>query len=139
MKQAGFALVSAIFILVILTLVGAFIVSIASLSRSSDNLGTQGTRAYYAARSGLEWGIYQVAPGGGSPPYNCPASSTTLVFSQSTLNGFSATVTCVQNQFQEGGTSYNVFQITSFAQYGATQSLDYVSRRLYATIIQPGI
>lgn len=139
MKQAGFTLMSAIFILVILTLIGTFIVSIASLSRSSDTLAMQGTRAYYAARSGLEWGIYKVAPAGGAPPYNCPTSPTTLTFSQGAMAGFTATITCAQTQFTEAGASYNMFQITSLAQYGTAGSLDYVSRRLYATVVQPGV
>ncbi len=138
-QQQGFTLMSAVFILVILTLIGTFIVSIASLARSADTLTVQGTRAYYAARSGLEWGIYQVAPSGGSPPYNCPTSPTTLTFSQGAMIGFTATVTCAQNQFTEAGANYNMFQITSLAQYSTVGSLDYVSRTLYVTVIQPGV
>jgi len=137
--QAGFTLMSAVFILVVLTLIGTFIVSIASMARTSDTLGMQGTRAYYAAKSGLEWGIFKVAPSNGSPPYNCPTSPTTLTFSQGAMTGFTTTVTCTQNQFSEAGVNYNMFQIISFAEYGTVNSLDYVSRKLYVTVIQPGV
>lgn len=139
-RQKGFTLMTALFLLVILSLIASFIVSIAALTRDSDILTAQGTRAYYAAKSGLEWGIYQVTQGTGSPPsYNCPAPQTTITFTQGAMTGFSAVVKCTPNQYTEGGITYSVFQIISIGQYGTAGTLDNVSRQLNITVIQPGM
>jgi len=142
MSQKGFSLVSAIFVIVILSLIGTYIVSISALTGASGSLAIQGVKAFYAAKSGLEWGIYKVAPSavsGGSAPYNCPASPTTLTLTQGGLAGFSAVVTCTQSAFTEGGVTYNVFQLSSTGQFATPASADYASRQLYATVIQPGV
>lgn len=131
----GFSIVSAMFILVILTLVGSYIVSVAALTRTSGNLVAQGVRTYYAAKSGLEWATYKVV----QSPFNCPAASTTFTVSIANSAVYSVTVTCTQNSFQENNITYNVFQLTSTGSYGTLGSLDYASRQVYATIIQPGM
>ncbi len=138
-KERGFSLVSAIFIIVILSLIGAYIVRLSALTNASTNLTSLGIKAYYAAKSGLEWGIYQVAPSGGSAPFNCPASPSILTFAQGGLAGLSVTVNCTANSFTEYGTTYKIFQITATGQYGSVSSTDYVSRKLYTTVIQPDI
>ena len=51
---------TAIFLLVVLSLLGAFIVSVTGLQQSSQQLDVQGVRAYQAARAGIEWGAWQV-------------------------------------------------------------------------------
>lgn len=56
----GFALVSAIFILVVLAALGAFIVNISTSQHIGSALDVQGVRAYHAARAGIEWGLYKV-------------------------------------------------------------------------------
>lgn len=141
-QQSGFSIMSALFIVVILALIGSYIVSLASLTSSSGNLIVQGTKAYFAAKSGLEWGIYKVAPSAGSgssgPPYNCPTSPTTLTFSEGGLKGFQAIVSCSQVPFTEGNVNYNIFQINSVGQYG-TAGPDFALRQLYVTVIQPGV
>lgn len=138
-KQDGFSLVSAIFIVVILSLIGAYIVRLGALTNASTNLASLGIKAYYAAKSGLEWGVYKVAPSGGSAPFNCPTSPTTLTFTQGGLAGYSVQVSCISGSFTEYGTNYKIFQITATGQYGSASSTDYVSRKLYTTVVQPGI
>ena len=59
-RVRGFALVSAIFILVVLAALGAFIVNISTSQQIGSALDVQGVRAYQAARAGIEWGLYQV-------------------------------------------------------------------------------
>lgn len=138
----GFGLVSALFIVVVLALIGSAMVSIGAGTRTAYSLNLQGTKAYYAAKSGLEWGTYKVAPSaasGGTPPYNCPASPTLLTFTQGGIAGFRATVTCSQVAFIEGGGNYKMFQISALGEYGIQGNVDYVSRRLSVTLIQAGI
>jgi MSHA biogenesis protein MshP len=143
LKRAnGFSIVAALFVVVVLALIGSYMVSLGALTQSSQSLSMQGVRAYYAARSGLEWGAYMVAPStasGGSEPYNCPTSPTTLSFTQGGLNGFTSTVTCSQSSFTEAGITYNTFQIRATGQYKTVGDMEYVFRELYTNIIQPGI
>lgn len=141
-SQNGFSIVSAIFVVVILSLIGSYMVSISALTQTSANLTIQEIKAYYAAKSGLEWAIYKVAPSsasGGAPPYQCPTSPTTLSFAQGGFNGFTVVVTCIESTFSERGATYKVFSLLAAAQYGVPASDGYVSRQLYTTVIQPGI
>lgn len=125
--------------MVILSLVGTYIVSISALSRTSGSLLSQGVKAYYAAKSGLEWATYKVAPNGGSAPFNCPASSSTFTVSIGGTAAYTVTVTCSQAAFTENNVTYNVFQLTSTAKYGTLGTTDYASRVLYTTVVQPGV
>ena len=107
----GFVLVSAIFILVVLAALGAFIMNISINQHIGSALDVQGVRAYQAARSGLEWGLYQIES---TPAYNfsygsgtlsigaaspnaraCPASPISSYNPPaSTMAGLTVTVTC---------------------------------------------
>ena len=136
MKMSGFTLVSAIFIVVILSLVGTYMVSISALTRASSSLNIQGIKAYYAAKSGLEWAKAQVTRGG----FNCPAiNPTVLSLSQGGFSNFSVIINCRSNTFTEAGISYKIFELSSAGQFNTNNSSDYAARILYATVIQPGI
>jgi Tfp pilus assembly protein PilX len=58
--QSGFLLVTAIFLLVVLAALGAFILTISGTQQTSSALDVQGSRAYQAARAGIEWASYQL-------------------------------------------------------------------------------
>ncbi|MGQ0598621.1 agglutinin biogenesis protein MshP [Aquabacterium sp.] len=90
-QQSGFALITAIIILVVLAGLGAFASSFIPMQQLGSAADIQGARTLLAARSGLEWGAYQVAQGGPS----CVAStSNTLPATASSLQGITVTVTC---------------------------------------------
>src|SRR5205807_5389160 len=59
-RQAGFSIIAAIFLLVVLALLAAFIASVTGMQQSSGQLDVLGVRAYQSARAGMEWGAYQV-------------------------------------------------------------------------------
>ena len=84
----GFALVSAIFILVVLAALGAFIVNISTSQQIGSALDVQGVRAYQAARAGIEWGLYRQLQAG-----SC-AGATSFSPTASTMAGFTVTVVC---------------------------------------------
>lgn len=93
LHATGFALVAAIFLLTVLAALGAFIVSISTSQQMGSALDVQGERAYQAARSGIEWGVYQVTRNGAS----CNPSTTTsfgLPTTATTLAAFTVTVQC---------------------------------------------
>ncbi|MHB1334012.1 MAG: hypothetical protein ACYCY1_15585 [Sulfuriferula sp.] len=126
--QRGFAIVAAIFLLVVLSALGAFMLTFSSVQHITSAQDVQGTRAYQAARTGIEWGAYQVLISS-----NCP-SSTTLT-AGGTQAGFSILVQC--NAFPsttEGGNTVNMYQIISTASQGTLGSATYVERQLQATL-----
>ena len=87
----------------------------------------QGSRAFRAARSGLEWALYNLK----SPAVACPAASTAL-----TIDGFSVTVSCSGPIHDEGGTARYIFLVTSTASGGGTiGSLGY-AERMVSTFIE---
>ena len=60
LRQRGFSIVAAIFILVALAVLGTYIVSVTSNRSVALALDLLGSRAYQAARAGIEWNGYQI-------------------------------------------------------------------------------
>jgi len=123
-RMRGFALVSAIFILVVIAVLGAFIVTISSNQQIGSALDVQGVRAYQAARAGIEWGLYQVQStvaynfGNTSTDPNtraCPASPTSFLPAAPTLSGFTVTVVCTPTPDPGGFGGPTVYTITATA------------------------
>jgi MSHA biogenesis protein MshP len=63
-RSRGFAIVSAIFILVVLAVLGAAMVTISTSQQIGSAQDLQSTRAYQAARAGIDWGLYQITRDG---------------------------------------------------------------------------
>jgi MSHA biogenesis protein MshP len=133
--QKGFSLVSAIFLLVVLAFLGAAMVTFSTNQNQSAAMDVMGSRAYQAARAGMEWGAYGVLRGGGACAVLTNLPPGTLA---GTLSGFSVDVTCVLSAASEvnavAGT-VTVYDLTSTAtQGGAPGSPDYVERRIQVSI-----
>ena len=135
--QDGFALPSAIFLLVILAGLAAFMVTFSSTQSITSAQDVQGARAYHAARSGTEWGLYKVldptnatvvAPGAATWP-NMPACPDATVLP---IEGFNVTVSCSSSDYTEAGTtrSIRVFHLRSTASVGVVGTLGFVERRV---------
>ena len=92
--QRGFALVSAIFLIVALAALGVYMARIASIQHTNALQDLQGSAAYQAARSGAEWGAYQITQeravnaGTGKFAENCRAG--VAVVGLPVLSGFSS-------------------------------------------------
>ncbi|MCR4303399.1 MAG: hypothetical protein NUV63_04105 [Gallionella sp.] len=131
--ERGFALVAAIFIVVVLAMLGIMMVTIGGMERATASAAVQGTRAFYAARSGIEWGIFQAMP----PTSSCAASSS-FTLTVPGLDSFNVTVQCALTppgiQHRERGDTYNVYVVTSTATSGNFGDADYVSRTLQVTV-----
>src|SRR5262245_24324860 len=97
MRMRGFSIVAAIFLLVVLALLGTAIVYVTGLQQSGHQLDVLGARAYQAARAGIEWGAFQVLDPNNtiaSPALpTCPAT-TNLTGLGGSLASFTVTVTC---------------------------------------------
>lgn len=128
----GFALVSAIFILVVLALLGAMMVALVSTQHIGQARDLFGSRAYFAARAGIEWGVFAALRN------NACAPSTTLPPLAGSASGFAIVVTCrVSGPFDEGGTQVRVYQLSSTATRGTTGAPDQVERQLQAQVSTP--
>jgi MSHA biogenesis protein MshP len=132
--QRGFAAIAAIFLVVILAALGAYMLTFSNTQQFTATQDVQGSRAYWAARAGLEWGIGSVAASGASPPA-CPASTTTLATTFD--GGFTVVVTCGHSDYSEASATPNrfIYQIPSIAtSAGAVGSINYTQRSLTATM-----
>lgn len=141
-KQRGFSMVTAVFLLVVLALLGAFLVRVASVQHATSALDVQSARAYQAARSGIEWGLYQVmdpANTVGGPAALPTCFGATPLTLQGTLSGFAVSVTCTR--YPDNVTTYTelnrvvaVYDITAQASIGTAGETNYVERQLRATL-----
>ncbi|HEX9585158.1 MAG TPA: pilus assembly PilX N-terminal domain-containing protein [Gammaproteobacteria bacterium] len=135
--ERGFALVAAIFIVVILALLGIMIVTIGGMERATATTSMRGTQAYFAARTGMEWGIFgalnnTVATCGGAP-----STPTTNTFNLAVpgLDNYSVSVLCRYTEHREGGPpNIKVFVITSTATSRTFGDIDFVSRIIRVTV-----
>jgi MSHA biogenesis protein MshP len=130
-QQRGFAAIAAIFLVVILAALGGFMVTFSNTQQLTSAQDIQGSRAYWAARAGLEWGI-------GSATTICPASPTKM-----TVDNFTVCVTCGAQTYTEASTTINLLQFTSTARSpavtacsdaGSVGSVGYIERSVSASL-----
>lgn len=124
--SSGFTLVSAIFLMVVLVVLGASLVTLGSVQHTTSAQQLQSVRAYYAARTGVEWAVARASTG-------CPAG--TLEPLGGTLASFTVTVTCTSSNHDLGGvvTPYHMVEVTATS--GNYEGTDYVSRRVQAKLM----
>lgn len=139
--QRGVSLITAIFLLVVLGTLGTMMVTFFAAQQQSSALDVMGSRAYQAARAGVEWAAFNVAQM--SPPGTlwpgCAAIPAPL-FAAGTLAGdlapFTVTLTCVSIAAVEAGNPIVVYDITSTAVFGgAPGNADYVERVTSAKLL----
>jgi MSHA biogenesis protein MshP len=128
LNQKGFTIVQAIFVLVVLGMLGAYMVTMSTVQQATSTQTLMQARAYQAARAGLEWGIKTVVD---SDPSEC-FTNTDGDFS---LGVFDVDVDCEKlDEGHEGDQPFKVFNLTSKATYSDLSNPDYVSRTLEVII-----
>jgi MSHA biogenesis protein MshP len=132
-REAGFVLPTAIFLLVVLAGLAAYMAALSRTSHISTALDVQGARAYQAARAGIEWAAWQVVDPQGlqATPTPCHASPATLTL-DGTLAAFSVAVECSRSLETDGAETVAVYRIVSTATTGVAGEVDYVERRIEA-------
>lgn len=131
-SQRGFAAIAAIFLVVVLAALGGFMLTFSNTQQLSSAQDLQGSRAYWAARAGLEWGIGSVA---GVVPAACPASPTVLV-----IDTFNVTIRCAPNVYQDQGgvappPNTTIFQLNAeAASAGAVGTAGRIERSVSASL-----
>lgn len=127
--ERGFALVAALFLIVVIALVVATMSRLAVNQQADGNLALQQARAYQAARAGLEWGINRVRA-----TASCPSGSVDM--SGGNLAAFTVTLTCSRRDYTgDDGAALSLFRLEATAANGAPGGrVDYAWRRLTATV-----
>ena len=146
-RARGFSLITAIFLLVILAALGAFMVIFTGLQQNTVQADVLGVRAYYAARAGADWAIYRaldpdntIAPG--PPPAFAACPGGTLNTMGGSLSPFTVVVSCVTptgSPYDEGGRAVQVYEITATACNNAScpavsPPSGYVERQIVVTV-----
>lgn len=127
--ERGFALVAALFVMVVVALVVATMSRLSVTQTASVDLALQQARAYQAARAGIEWGMHHVLADA-SPL--CREESLTLP-----LDGFSVRVSCRETaplSLAEEGSRVVFYTIEAEAWTGKPGSPDYAWRRLESVL-----
>lgn len=123
--QRGFVMMAGIFLLVVLAALGAYMVSFANTQKLNIAQDIQGSRAYWAARSGLEWAVSTILS---SPPL-CPSVSSL------TVDDFNVSVSFTCQTYNESGFEKTLYWFNSIARSaGNVGGLGQVERSLSASI-----
>jgi len=134
--QRGFAIVAAIFLLVLLSALGAFMLTMSNTQHLTSAQDIQGTRAYWAAKGGMQWAVASIGAAAACP---LPANSS---FG---LDGYAVTVVCQSVVYIEGEddpstllqneSSKTIYWVVSTATSGgAVGSIGYTERAINAFV-----
>ncbi|APW41280.1 hypothetical protein [Rhodoferax saidenbachensis] len=134
--QGGFAAIAAIFLVVVLAALGGFMLSFSNTQQISSAQDVRGSRAYWAARAGLEWAVVAIPPASTASPDAC-----TVTNPPGTIDGFTITVACTKVTYAETGVTSGVsptaiVRITVTASTGTVGSIAYIDRSVTASVEQ---
>ncbi|MHB8949519.1 MAG: hypothetical protein ACYC4S_10705 [Rhodoferax sp.] len=127
LDQQGFAAIAAIFLVVILAAFGAFMVSFSNTQQLNSARDVQGSRAYWAARAGLEWAIVAI-------PANPALCADPVVAPPTPIDGFTINLHCFQENYLEGVAPVIINRFESVASQGAVGTVGYIERSVSASM-----
>jgi MSHA biogenesis protein MshP len=130
-SEQGFAAMSAIFLIVVIAALGGFMLTFANAQQLTSAQDIQGSRAYWAAQSGIDWGVGYVVNQAVEVPV-CPFSTQEL-----TIENFKVLISCNRQSYTEAKNNIYIFYFTSVASSRAgvgVGSLDYVERSVSTSI-----
>jgi len=130
--QGGFAAIAAIFLVVILAALGGFMLTFSNSQQLTSAQDVKGSRAYWAARAGLEWAVVALPAS--------PALCVKPVAAPPTpIEGFTITIDCTIATYTDTGitpgVSPRILQITATAKSAATPGgVGYIERSVSASL-----
>lgn len=126
MKQRhGFALIAAIFLLVVLGALAFYLVSLSTTQRFTSLLAVQGARAHFAAQAGLNWGAHRALTS---------KACGNLMVDAGNGPSFAVVVTCTSSTSTELDETVTLWRITATATLGTPARPDYVYRQMTMTV-----
>ena len=134
------SLITAVFLLLVMSALALYIVNMSTVANTTSALDLQGSRAYHAARTGIEFGAYQAIAVAA-----CPATVNVALPAASFADFTGVTVTCASTVHTEGVTAKTLYRITANAcnqPAGGTcpnpaPGANYVERELQTAVINP--
>jgi MSHA biogenesis protein MshP len=141
LRQAGFSLVTAIFLLVVLAGLLGYMINLSVVQHNTVVMSFRGALAMQAARSALDSAFYRVLKVG----FDCnadPGLGGPVSFSAAeapALQSFTVNLSCYESNHVEGADTITVYELTAIASSGSYSSgaganPDFVSRRIRATV-----
>jgi MSHA biogenesis protein MshP len=143
-KQQGFTIVMAIFILVVLALLGTYMMRFSGVEHATSTYALQGARAYQASKAGLGWATAKIMKESGT----CATVNAQTALTFSDLSGFTVGLSCTTypdpltpctlststSYYKDGSENICIYVITALSEFGTYGNADYVSRKMEATI-----
>lgn len=126
MKSHGFALIPALFLIVVLGVLAVVAIRVGTGQQQAVTMSLLQARALSAAQTGIEWGAYKALGG------SCVAS-TTLNLTEAALKGFTVIVTCAAVTFSTGAATNTSYVLNSAATSGLYGQPGYVRRIVSGT------
>ena len=138
-RERGMSLITAVFLLLVMGALALYISNITTAQHSGSTLDLEGSRAYHAARTGLEFGAFQAINAA-----SCPAT-VNLALPASFADFTIVTVSCASSVHTEGTTAKTLYRLTANAcnqpAGGACPNnapgANYVERELQLSVISP--
>jgi|TARA_B110000967_G_C18574401_1_gene406495 MSHA biogenesis protein MshP len=138
LTERGFTTIMSLFLLLVLTAMGGYMLTFSNTQQLTAAQDIAGSRAYWAARGGLEWGMGYVIR---QPIATaaCPASPTSLPGGATVFDGgFTVVLTCTMQPFTEGlpiAKNKKLFFFTSIASNGKLPgNVGFVERSLSGSV-----
>lgn len=133
-NQRGFAGIGIILMLVVLGMIAVSGNMIYRHKTNTNILELTGSQAYQAARSGIEWALYQ------SLQNNTCAAASTLTFS-GTLSSYTVNVSCTRTNINEGNVSKTIDNVVATACNAAACNSSgadalYVERQIQVAVVK---
>lgn len=120
-KQSGVSVVTAIFLVVVLALMGVGMVNLLSTSQQSISQEITSAKAYMAGRSCLQWGMYQAV-------YTASTGTHTNTFNNNTSGLFNTACTTTLTSITTDGLTF--YNINSIATFGSTATPEFSQREM---------
>jgi MSHA biogenesis protein MshP len=108
-QETGASVIFAIFLLLLMASLAAFMTNLVSVSNANLAADIGGSRAYQAARAGAEWGMFQLDPNGAA------AAMPACVGGTPPIPDHNVVVVCANTDHTEAGRTIRIFRITSTA------------------------
>lgn len=128
-SQSGVSVITAVFIMLLLGVISALMVNLMTTAHRTSAQDVEGSRAYFAARAGVEWGMAQLDPNADNVAVPACFADTPLT----QIPGFTVTVKCSRNTYGEAGRNIGVYEITATAGNGAAAPPEAVERQISVT------
>ena len=128
-RQKGINLVSVIFLLVVISAIGLFMLTLGNVQQQTSTYSVLSSRAVYAAESGMQWAIRSVLASN-----DCSAFTGDFNLTGALSSNFTISPSCTFSPHEENPLTYNVYQLSVTARNGSIGDVDYISRTISARV-----